>query len=225
MACHPSAERVPGSPVLDMESMELSFEQARVLGALIEKQMTTPDYYPMTVNALVAACNQKNNREPVTSFDESDVERILTELTDLGLTRFTRASGSRTLKYVHKAPDVLEVDEEQVAILAIMLLRGPQTIAELKTRTERYIDFADAAHVEERVRDLMTRDDPLVVESERMPGRRETRYETVLVDHPLSAPSASLDPRPAAPSRSELEERVATLERTVARIVDELGME
>lgn len=208
-----------------MDPMELTFEQARVLGALIEKQMTTPDYYPMTVNALVAACNQKNNREPVTSFDDSDVERVLTELAEVGLTRFTRASGGRTLKYVHKAPEVLGVDDEQLAILAVMLLRGPQTIAELKARTERYIDFADADHVEERVGDLMTRDDPLVVESERLPGRREARYETLLVDHPMSAPTESLRQIPTSSARVELEERVAALEQTVARIVSELGIE
>ncbi len=154
--------------------MELTFEQARVLGSLIEKQMTTPDYYPMTVNALVSACNQKNNREPVTAFDDADVERILEELNDLGLTRFTRASGSRTLKYVHKGLDILDVDDEQLAILAIMLLRGPQTIAELKTRTERYISFTDIGHVEERVHDLMSRDEQLVVESARVSGQRET---------------------------------------------------
>ena len=129
----------PGSRTADRVRpiMELTFEQARVLGALVEKQKTTPDYYPMTVNALVAACNQKNNREPVTAFTDTDVERILGELNDLDLARFTRQSGGRTLKYLHRAPDTLEVDDEQLAILSIMMLRGPQTLAELKSRTER----------------------------------------------------------------------------------------
>lgn len=208
-----------------MGSMKLTFEQARVLGSLIEKQMTTPDYYPMTVNALVSACNQKNNREPVTAFDDTDVERILGDLNDLGLTRFTRASGSRTLKYVHKGPDVLGVDDEQLAILAVMLLRGPQTIAELKTRTERYVAFADIDHVEERVRDLIERDDPLVVESQPVPGRRETRYETVLVDHPMASPGGAAPVVATRPTVTDLEERVDRLERIVARVAGELGID
>ena len=206
-------------------SVTLTFEQARVLGSLIEKQMTTPDYYPMTVNALVSACNQKNNREPVTAFDEADVERILGELNGLGLTRFTRASGSRTLKYVHKGLDVLAVDDEQLAILAIMLLRGPQTIAELKTRTERYIAFTGIDHVEERVHDLMSRDEPLVIESERVTGQRETRYQTLLVDHPMASHASAEPVLATRPSRSELEARVDRLEHIVARLVDELGIE
>ena len=211
--------------------MELTFEQARVLGSLVEKQMTTPDYYPMTVNALVAACNQKNNREPVTDFDEATVERLLSELNDLGLTRFTRASGSRTLKYVHKAPDVLGVDDEQLAILAIMLLRGPQTIAELKARTDRYVGFDDLDDVEERVSDLMTRDDPLVEEVPRMSGQRETRYRTLLVEHPSELSADPSDAGPvsspsSAPTRAEdLADRVERLERLVDHLLSELGME
>ena len=210
--------------------MELTFEQARVLGALVEKQMTTPDYYPMTVNALVAACNQKNNREPVTAFTDTDVERILGELNDLDLARFTRQSGGRTLKYLHRGPDTLGIDEEQLAILAIMLLRGPQTIAELKTRTERYVDFASLIAVEERVDDLMTRDEPLVQLLPRATGQREDRYMTLLVpDHPASsgAPSVTTAPVSSEPGqiRPALESRVAELERTVDFLLDQLGLE
>lgn len=211
--------------------MELTFEQARLVGSLIEKQMTTPDYYPMTVNALVAACNQKNNREPVTAFTDGDIDRLLAELNDLELTRFTRASGSRTLKYVHRALDVWEVDEEQLAILAIMLLRGPQTISELKTRTERYIAFASLEAVESRVRDLITRDDPVVVESHRVTGQRETRYHTTLVDHPgnYMSDAVPITVRPTSETipesaPSDLETRVAALERMVDRLLTELGV-
>ena len=182
--------------------MELSFEQARVLGSLIEKQMTTPDYYPMTVNALVAACNQRNNREPVTAFDDTDIERLLSELNDLDLARFTRQSGGRTLKYLHRAPDTLEVDDEQLAILAIMMLRGPQTLAELKSRTERYVDFPTLDAVEERVTDLME----------------------ALTAVTIATPPANV-PTEAEPIRSDLEARVADLERTVEFLLAELGME
>lgn len=215
--------------------MELTFEQARVLGSLIEKQMTTPDYYPMTVNALVAACNQKNNREPVTAFDETDIQRLLGELNDLDLARFTRQSGGRTLKYLHRAPDTLEVDEEQLAILSIMMLRGPQTLSELKSRTERYVDFASIDAVAERVDDLITRDVPLVELLPRASGQREDRYMTLLVpDHPAAGASdrgASMTagpPRvssPREPSRTSLEARVEHLERTMAFLLAELGME
>lgn len=216
--------------------MELTFEQARVLGSLIEKQMTTPDYYPMTVNALVAACNQRNNREPVTAFDDTDVERLLSELNDLDLARFTRQSGGRTLKYLHRAPDTLGVDDEQLAILAIMMLRGPQTIAELKSRTERYIDFPSLDAVEERVTDLITRDEQLVEQVPRATGQREDRFMTLLVPgHPAAhgtdrtvvaaAPPPSVTPEPIGQSPSGLAERVADLERTVAFLLAELGME
>ena len=210
--------------------MELTFEQARVLGALVEKQMTTPDYYPMTVNALVAACNQKNNREPVTAFTDTDIERILGELNDLDLARFTRQSGGRTLKYLHRAPDTLGIDEEQLAIMAIMLLRGPQTIAELKTRTERYVHFASLDAVEERVDDLMTRDEPLVELLPRATGQREDRYMTLIIpDHPASPEpttvTAAAASSEAAPNRPGLDSRVAELERTVAFLLDQLGLE
>lgn len=215
--------------------MELTFEQARVLGALIEKQMTTPDYYPMTVNALVAACNQKNNRDPVTAFTAEDIERILGALNELDLARFTRQSGGRTLKYLHRGPQTLEVDDEQLALLAIMMLRGPQTIAELKTRTERYVDFASIEAVEERVQDLMTRDVQLCEQLPREVGQRETRFMTPLVpNHPASSINAEL-PIDARSSRAPmeaashtpdaLEQRVEALETTVAHLLDQLGIE
>ncbi len=216
--------------------MELTFEQARVLGSLVEKQMTTPAYYPMTINALVAACNQKNNREPVTDFDATDVERILGALNDLDLTRFTRQSGGRTLKYLHRAPDTLGIDDEQLAILAIMMLRGPQTVSELKNRTERYVEFASLDAVQERVDDLMTRDLPLVEQLPRATGQREDRYMTFLVpDHPAAAstepsvvsaaPPSAATPGATEPARSDLESRVTDLERTVAHLLDALGLQ
>lgn len=216
--------------------MEFTFEQARVLGSLIEKQMTTPDYYPMTVNALVAACNQRNNREPVTAFDATDIQRLLGELNDLDLARFTRQSGGRTLKYLHRAPDTLGVDDEQLAILSIMMLRGPQTIAELKMRTERYVDFPSLDAVAERVDDLMTRDEPLVELLPKTSGQREDRYMTLLVpDHPgavaakrTPVTTAAAPPNMASavsePAPSDLETRVTDLERTVAFLLEELGL-
>lgn len=213
--------------------MELTFEQARVLASLIEKQMTTPDYYPMTINALVAACNQRNNREPVTAFDATDVERLLGELNDLDLARFTRQSGGRTLKYLHRAPDTLGVDDEQLAILAIMMLRGPQTLAELKSRTERYLDFSSLEAVEDRVNDLITRDEPLVEQLPRAGGQREDRFMTLLVPHhPAGSTSsetvalggASVTARRQS-SEPSLSDRVERLERTIEFLLVELGLQ
>lgn len=206
--------------------MELTFEQARVLGSLVEKQMTTPDHYPLTVNALVSACNQRNNRDPVTAFSDEDVERILSELNDLDLSRFTRQSGGRTLKYLHRGPQTLQIDDEQLAILAIMLLRGPQTVNELKTRTVRYIDFASTDAVEDRIQDLITRDEPLVEQLPHETGQRETRFMTTLVpDHP-AATSGSALPLAATPARpNPLQQRVEVLEATVAHLLDQLGMD
>jgi uncharacterized protein len=198
-------------------SMVLSAEEARVLGCLIEKQMTTPEYYPMTVNALVDACNQKTNREPVVHFDETRVEQALRDLNERdGLAKFTRTAGARSLKYVHKAPDVLQVDDQQLALLAVLLLRGPQTPGELRSRTDRYVEFSDVAQVEEVLEGLIDREVPLVARLERGPGRREDRFRTVLID---------LGDSPPARPHEETEERLTRLEARIALIEEALGLE
>ena len=125
----------------------LTSEEARVLGCLVEKERTTPEYYPMTVNALVAAANQKTNRHPVVDYDELTIEQTLRSLDEKGLAGLTRARGGRTLKYLQKAEDAYEVDSEQMAILAVLLLRGPQTPGELRSRTERYFAAEQPKHV------------------------------------------------------------------------------
>lgn len=198
-------------------SMVLSPEEGRVLGCLIEKQMTTPEYYPMTVNALVDACNQKTNREPVVHYDQETVEQALRDLNERGgLAKFTRSSGARSLKYVHKAPDVLQVDDQQLTLLAVLLLRGPQTPGELRSRTERYVDFTDVAQVEEILEGLMNREVPLVARLERGPGRREDRFRTLLIDQG--------DRLPARPADAT-EEQIRRLEERIARIEAALGLE
>ncbi len=182
--------------------------------------MTTPDYYPMTVNALIAACNQKTNRDPVMTLDEERVEAALGDLNERGLSRFTRSPGARTLKYVHKTEDILEVDAEQTALLAVLLLRGPQTPGELRGRTDRYVTFEDVAAVEAVLTDLIVRDVPLIQRLEREPGRKEHRYRTLLAtDEPVPHAVA------AAPDSIEHEERLASLEQRVARLERELGLE
>lgn len=200
----------------------LSAEEARVLGCLIEKQMTTPEYYPMTVNALVAAASQKTNREPVSTYDEELVEGALAKLNDKGLARFTRTPGARALKYVHKGDDVLQVDSRQLALLAVLLLRGPQTPGELRQRTDRYCEFPSVEAVADTLEDLITRDDPLVARLERAPGQKENRYRTVLVswDGSWTAPQ----PSPSQADTTQLLERIAMLEERVARLEAELGL-
>jgi uncharacterized protein YceH (UPF0502 family) len=198
--------------------------EARVLGCLIEKQMTTPEYYPMTVNALVAAASQKTNRDPVMTYDEEMVEGALASLNERELSRFTRTAGARTLKYVHKADDILQVDPQQLAIIAVMLLRGPQTPGELRSRTDRYVSFDSVAEVEEVLSDLMTRDEPLVERLDRVPGQKEHRYRTLLTEHDASAtPAAASAPSSGAPV--ELVSRIEDLERRVAFLERSLGVE
>lgn len=202
----------------------LDASEARVLGCLVEKQMTTPDYYPMTVNALVAAASQKTNRDPVTTYDEEMVEGALARLGDRGLARFTRTAGARTLKYLHKADEVLQVDPQQLAVLAVMLLRGPQTPGELRNRTDRYVSFSSTEEVEEVLSDLMTRDVPLVHRIERVPGQKEHRYGTLLTEHD---PGAKV-PEPASGADPEIDglvDRIGELERRVTHLEQSLGID
>lgn len=194
---------------------ELSPEEARVLGSLVEKSFTTPEQYPLTTNALVAACNQRSNREPVVDYDAETVERALRDLDDRRLASLTRASGGRTVRYVHRIQDALELDDEQSALIAVLLLRGPQTPGELRVRTDRYVAFDSVTAVEERLVDLMTRDVPLVARLERAPGQKEHRYRTLLVDFVEPDTPATGAPAP---------DRLDALEARIARIERELGL-
>jgi uncharacterized protein len=190
--------------------------EARVLGALVEKAFTTPDIYPLTINALVAACNQRSNREPVVDYDESTVHDALRGLESRGLASITRATGGRTVRYVHRMQSSLEIDDEQVSLLAVMLLRGPQTPGELRIRTDRYVRFDGVDAVEDRLTDLIDRHVPLVERLERLPGQKEHRYHCLLLAGELRDPAV-----PGRPTPSRLEE----LERRIARIEAALGLD
>ena len=158
--------------------MNLTPSAARVLGCLIEKQHTTPDYYPMTVNALTAASNQKTSRDPVMDLDESDVNRALDELRGLELVAATRVSGGRSVKYKHRLDQVMERSTHELSALAVLILRGPQTIGEVRGRTERYVEFDDLDHVGGILAGLADRS--LVRELARQPGEKESRWEQLL---------------------------------------------
>jgi len=154
--------------------------EARVVGALVEKQLTTPEYYPLTLNALMAACNQKSNRDPVMSLDDTAILLAIDSLRDKNLVYLYYGTGSRAVKYKHMMPSVYDLDAAGVAIIAVLLLRGPQTIGELRERTGRLHEFSGLGEVQESLDALSRRDEPLVVKLERQPGQKEARYAHLL---------------------------------------------
>jgi uncharacterized protein YceH (UPF0502 family) len=216
--------------------MELTAEQVRVLGCLIEKERTTPDQYPLSTNALVAACNQRSSREPVVSYDDRAVDQAMLELRQLGLARTVRPTGTRGHKHRHVLDEAWHLDDEELAVLAVLMLRGAQTPGELRTRTERYIDL-DMAAVEEVLARLAERELPLAANLGRRPGQSQDRWMHVLSGSTAapSVPEASPPPviagsgttsamsPPATPIASDLEQRVADLEHRLAGLEDALA--
>ncbi|MGH9029774.1 MAG: YceH family protein [Acidimicrobiales bacterium] len=181
---------------------DLSAEETRVLGCLLEKQLATPQQYPLTLNALTLACNQSSNRDPVVSYDEATVEAAITAAKTKGLARFVHPSHGRSaIRYAHMLGEALGLDARQLALLAVLMLRGPQTPGELRARTERMSRFDDLADLERELELLGEREDPLVVPLQRRPGQKEVRYEQLLggtrsepgedTEHPTSTPQAS----------------------------------
>lgn len=202
---------------------KLNEVEARVLGALVEKQLTTPEYYPMTLNALVNACNQKTSREPVTSYDETTVTQCLDALRDRNLVYVFYGSTSRVPKYKHMLPSVFELDPAQTAVVDVMLLRGPQTLGELRTRTERLFDFQNLGEVQEALDELMRRDEPLVVKLPIQPGQKEARFAHLLSGEiDLEALAAAQATRPSRGGADA--ERVEKLEAEVANLRTEIEL-
>ncbi|MCW2600423.1 MAG: hypothetical protein JWM02_2252 [Frankiales bacterium] len=163
--------------------MELTTEEGRVLGCLVEKQLTTPQLYPLTDNALIAACNQTTSRDPVVTYDVATVRMAVRGLREKALLRTVHRTGERSDKHQHLLDTTLALSSGQVALLAVLLLRGPQTLAELRARTERLHPFDRLEQVEEAIDAMTDRDDPLVTRLERQPGRKEARYGELLVDN------------------------------------------
>ncbi|NNF53283.1 MAG: YceH family protein [Acidimicrobiales bacterium] len=209
--------------------MELSPVEVRVLGCLIEKRATTPEHYPLSTNALVNACNQKTNRDPVTSYTEREIVAAMMELRAQKLCR-TISSG-RTDKHKHILDETFHFDEHQLAALAIMLLRGPQTPGEIRTRTERYVGFSSVDAVEQVLRDLAQLEEPLVVDLGRGPGQSQDRYMHLFggpVDADVLSDARSGSTASASLSRTdrlaELEATVASLVERISRLEAELGL-
>jgi uncharacterized protein YceH (UPF0502 family) len=205
----------------------LSSNEARVIGCLIEKEITTPDQYPLSLNALTNACNQKTNREPVLELSESEVQGVLDALTKRYLVNDRAGFGGRVTKYKHRLCNTeagqLKFSPQELGIICVLLLRGPQTPGELRSRTNRLCEFADVAAVETVLQHLMTREDgPFVARLSRAPGARESRYAHLFSGHMESAPEDNAVAEPDA--GGSLSQRLAQLEQEVARLRAEVDV-
>lgn len=205
--------------------IEITPLEARVLGSLIEKEITTPDQYPLSLSALTHACNQKSSRDPVMQLSESEVQEILDDLMKKHLVSDRNGFGSRVTKYQHRFCNAgfgsLEFSKQELGILCVLLLRGPQTPGELRTRTNRLCTFSDVQQTEAVLQDLMRRDEgPLVARLPREPGKRESRYiqlftgEAMMAD---SAPETAFD-QPVTEAKQESGQMEAMLQHMQARI-------
>ncbi|HEX4434499.1 MAG TPA: DUF480 domain-containing protein [Acidimicrobiales bacterium] len=217
--------------------MQLSPECARVLGALVEKGLATPQQYPLTINALQSACNQTSNREPVVTYDETTVLAALDALKEQHLVRFVLPSHGRSVvRYRQVLDETLALDDRQCAVLAVLLLRGPQTVGEVRIRTERMARFESLEELEHEFELLGSRDEPLVINIGRRPGQKEERWATPLVAAPdpdeVSPRAAASGPTATSPNevidglRSEIAEvraEVADLRQEVQELRESLG--
>lgn len=200
----------------------LSAGEARVLGSLLEKEATTPDYYPLSLNALMNACNQRSNREPVMDMDEESVRQALHGLEEHGLAGPARGADGRVSKFEHHLGEAFNLNRAETALLCVLLLRGPQTPGELRGRCERMYAFGEIGDVLSGLQRLMERDPALAAILPRQPGTKESRY-THLLSGPVEAVAATMPA--SAHTNSAQEERIAQLESTVAALrqeVDEL---
>ena len=200
--------------------------EVRVLGALLEKELLTPDVYPMTLQGLVAACNQRTSREPVTDLTAGEAVGGLDRLRELVLA--WKVTGGRADKWEHNLDAKWQLGKAEKALVALLLLRGAQTAAELRARAERMHDFASVEAAEELLRTMAAHPEPLVVELPRRPGQKETRWSHLASGPPAEEPSVSRPTAPAGPSAIErrlagLEERLASVEAALAELKRSLG--
>jgi uncharacterized protein len=223
----------------------ISIAGGRVLGCLVEKQLTTPQQYPLSLNGLEAACNQATNRQPVMSLDQHTILQALDELKAQGLVRFVLPShGKSVTRYRHVLDEVHGLDSQQVALMTVLLLRGPQTPGELRARTERMTEFDSVAGVQQEIEALATRPEPLVELLRRRPGQKEDRWHQLLAEEPAESGGDvdgpgdgpfreviqerggslhSSDDREEATDPGDLDRRLGTLEDRVAELSDQVG--
>jgi uncharacterized protein YceH (UPF0502 family) len=199
----------------------LSEEEVRVLGSLIEKQVTTPEYYPLTMKALVAACNQKSNRHPVVSYDEQLAERAMDGLREKKLGWVIKRADSRVLKYGHIFSEVFHLSPEETAAMCVLMLRGPLTPGEIRSSTGRLHDFKDLTEVDETLKRLVENEQgPLVVMIPRQPGQKEARFAHLLCGD-INVAELQLSARYETPRSSAIEDEVAALRREIEELRDE----
>jgi uncharacterized protein YceH (UPF0502 family) len=199
---------------------QLTDVEVRVIGSLIEKESTTPDNYPLSINALTNACNQTSNRDPVVDYDEDTVTRAVEALRKQNLVRAVQQSGSRVMKYRHMMADTMTLDPRQAAALCVLMLRGPQTVGEIKTRTERLASFDSLEHVEATLNELIERPaGSLVVRLPRRPGQKEARFAHLLAGD-VTVDTTEVETSVRAPASVD---RVGALEQTVAELRNEVA--
>jgi hypothetical protein len=201
---------------------ELDEIEVRVLGSLVEKEITTPDYYPLSLNALINACNQKSNRDPVMALDERVVTQALDSLNEKNLAGQVSSADSRVPKYVHRMQEVFNFDRREMAVLCVLLLRGPQTPGELRGRAERMYKFDDLEVVESALRHLMEREPPLVKKLARQPGTKESRYAHLLAGD-VEGWIAPAEAPPVAATGGQDEQRITRLETEVQSLRTEIA--
>jgi uncharacterized protein YceH (UPF0502 family) len=210
----------PGQPI------KLTAAEARLLGALVEKEVTTPEYYPLTLNALINASNQRSNREPVMALDEDDARQALHGLENKGLAGRARSADGRVTKYEHWLGEAFNFSRAETALMCVLLLRGPQTPGELRGRTERLHEFAEISDVIAGLQKLMEREPAVAAVLPRQPGTKEARYA-----HLLSGPVESIQvpasaahiPQASVPLSPDQDNRVSQLESTVAELQREVA--
>ena len=199
----------------------LTSVEVRVLGCLMEKAATTPDVYPLTLNTLRTACNQSSNRDPVVSYDDGTVQSALDTLRARSLTRVVYSTSNRATKYRHVLHETLGLEPAEVAVLTVLLLRGPQTVGEVRTRADRIHAFGSLAEVDEVVDRLAGRDEPLVRRLPRAPGQKDGRVSHLLAGEPVE-PTPAARPASSEPGRDDrldaLEAEVAALRAEVAAL-------
>ena len=210
----------PSEPIL------LTSAQARVLGALVEKEITTPDYYPLSLNALINACNQRSNREPVMNLDEDDVRQALHGLEDKRLAGRARSADGRVAKYEHWLGEAFNFSRAETALLCVLLLRGPQTPGELRGRTERLHSFEEIADVMAGMQKLIDRDPPLAAVLPRQPGTKEARYAHLLsgpAENLLIASVETASGHASSSSDGSAQERIENLETAVDELREQVA--
>lgn len=202
----------------------LNTEEARVLGSLIEKELTTPEYYPLTLNALTNACNQKTNRDPVVSYDEQTVVAAVESLREKGLSRLVTGGSSRVFKYKHCFSEALELQSAEIAVLCVLLLRGAQTIGEIRGRTERMHFFTELSDAQQVLDNLISRTPkPLIIRLPRQAGQKDIRFMHLLCGEPDLSELAILHSATQKKENTPAQiERFESIEKQVSLLADEL---